>query len=298
MTLYIPLPGNTAMASELARLTGGELGTLAVRRFPDEETYVRIETDVRGKHVDLVCTLARPDPQLTGLLFAAATARELGAESVGLIAPYLAYMRQDRRFSEGESVSARHFARMLSSVFDRLVTVDPHLHRIHDLGEIFPIATRVVHAAPALADWIWQNVENPLVIGPDSESEQWVSDVASRAGAPYLVLSKTRHGDRDVEIAAPGLADWAGRQPVLIDDIVSSGRTMIEAARHFHSAGFPKPVCVVVHAIFADQSYATLQTVASRIVSTNSVRHPSAEISIAPLLVETGKANTGAFGSH
>ena len=73
MTLYIPLPGNAAMASELAQLTGGELGALVVRRFPDEETYVRIETEVRGKHVDLVCTLARPDPQLTGLLFAAAT---------------------------------------------------------------------------------------------------------------------------------------------------------------------------------------------------------------------------------
>jgi len=298
MTLYIPLPGNAAMASELAQLTGGELGALVVRRFPDEETYVRIETEVRGKHVDLVCTLARPDPQLTGLLFAAATARELGAESVGLIAPYLAYMRQDRRFSERESVSARHFARMLSSVFDRLVTVDPHLHRIHDLGEIFPITTRVVHAAPALADWIRQNVDNPLIIGPDSESEQWVSDVASRAVAPYLVLSKTRHGDRDVEISAPGLTDWAGRQPVLIDDIVSSGRTMIEAARHFQTAGIPKPVCVVVHAIFADQSYATLQTVTARIVSTNSVRHPSATISITPLLVQAGRDSADIFGTH
>ncbi len=289
MTLYIPLPGNIAMATELARLTGGEVGVLSVRRFPDEETYVRIESEVKEKHVDLVCTLARPDPQLTGLLFAAETARDLGAASVGLVAPYLAYMRQDRRFSKGESVSARHFARILSSFFERLVTVDPHLHRIHDLSEVFPISTRVVHAAPALADWIQRNVEKPLIVGPDSESEQWVSDVASRAGAPYLVLSKTRHGDRDVEIATPGLTDCVGRQPVLIDDIVSSGRTMIEAARHFQSTGFPKPVCVVVHAIFADRSYTTLETVASQVVSTDCVVHPSNQISLAPFLASASE---------
>ena len=244
MTLYIPLPGNIAMATELARLTGGEVGVLSVRRFPDEETYVRIESEVKEKHVDLVCTLARPDP---------------------------------------------HFARILSSFFERLVTVDPHLHRIHDLSEVFPISTRVVHAAPALADWIQRNVEKPLIVGPDSESEQWVSDVASRAGAPYLVLSKTRHGDRDVEIATPGLTDCVGRQPVLIDDIVSSGRTMIEAARHFQSTGFPKPVCVVVHAIFADRSYTTLETVASQVVSTDCVVHPSNQISLAPFLASASE---------
>lgn len=285
MTVYIPMPGNEAMAAELVALTDGELGSLEMRRFPDEETYVRITSDVKGKAVELVCTLARPDPQLPGLLFAANTARELGATSVGLIAPYLAYMRQDKRFSDGESVSSRHFARLLSGAFDRVVTVDPHLHRIHDLSEVFSINTKVVHAAPALADWIKAHVATPLIIGPDSESEQWVSVVAKRAGAPHLVLSKVRHGDRNVEVAAPGLENWIGYQPVLVDDIASSGRTMIEAAKHFETAGFPKPVCIVVHALFAEQSYEKLKSVSSRVVSTTSVPHPSSEISIASLIV-------------
>ena len=285
MTIYIPLPGNEAMASELASLTSSELGALELRRFPDEETYVRIASDVSGKAVELVCTLARPDPKLPGLLFAAYTARELGASSVGLIAPYLAYMRQDKRFSDGESVSSRHFARLLSGAFDRIVTVDPHLHRIHDLDEVFSINTKVVHAAPALADWIKAHVDKPLIIGPDSESEQWVSDVAERAGAPHLVLSKVRHGDRDVEVTAPGLENWAGHQPVLVDDIASSGRTMIEAAQHFETAGFPKPVCVVVHPLFADDAYTALRSMSSRVVSTNAISHPSADILITHLLV-------------
>ena len=150
---------------------------------------------------------------------------------------------------------------------------------------MFSINTKVVHAAPALADWIKAHVDKPLIIGPDSESEQWVSDVAERAGAPHLVLSKVRHGDRDVEVTAPGLENWTGHQPVLVDDIASSGRTMIEAAQHFETAGFPKPVCVVVHPLFADDAYTALQSVSSRVVSTNAISHSSSDISITHLLV-------------
>ena len=194
-------------------------------------------------------------------------------------------MRQDKRFSDGESVSSRHFARLLAGAFDRVVTVDPHLHRIHDLGQVFSINTKVVHAAPALADWIKAHVEKPLIVGPDTESEQWVADVAQRAGAPHLVLDKVRLGDRDVEVIAPGLEKWKGLQPVLVDDIASSGRTMIEAARHFEKAGFAKPICVVVHPLFAEDAYETLKTISSRIVSTNTIPHVSVGISITSLLV-------------
>ena len=165
------------------------------------------------------------------LLFAAATARELGASRVGLVAPYLAYMRQDRRFKPGEAVTSRQVARLLSDAFDWLVTVDPHLHRYSSLADIYSIPTHVVHAAPLIAEWIKANVTNPLIIGPDSESEQWVAAVASDVGAPYSVLEKVRHGDRDVEIRLKDLEQWKGRTPVLVDDIISTGRTMIEAVR-------------------------------------------------------------------
>ncbi len=140
--------------------------------------------DLTGRRVALVCTLDRPDPKLLPLLFAARTASELGDASVGLVAPYLAYMRQDRRFHTGEAVSARLFASILSPQFDWLVTVDPHLHRIHSLAAIYEMATRVLHAAPAIARWIAREVENPVLIGPDGESVQWVSEVARTTGAP------------------------------------------------------------------------------------------------------------------
>lgn len=284
MRVLLPMPGNEAMAAGLAARSSAELGRLETRRFPDQESYVRIASDVRGKVVDIVCSLARPDDQFLSLVFAARTAREMGATAVNLVAPYLAYMRQDKRFQEGEAISSIHFAVLLSQMFDNLVTVDPHLHRRSDLGEIFSIPTRVEHAATLLAEWIKINVERPLVIGPDSESEQWVSAVAQHAGAPHIVLTKQRSGDRQVEIAVPNLEQWKGRRPVLIDDIVSSGRTMIEAARQLKARGLAKPYCLAVHALFAEESYVQLQEITERVVSTDTVPHPSNAVSVVELL--------------
>src|SRR3546814_20083801 len=161
---------------------------------------------------------------------------------------------------------SKSFARLVSATFDRLVTVDPHLHRYPALSTLYTIPDITLHAAPALADWIAAHVEAPLLIGPDEESEQWVSAIAARVGAPFTVLRKVRHGDRSVDVEVPDLGAWRGRQPVLADDIASSGRTLIEAARKVALQGFAKPVCAVIHGIFAEDSYERLATLSSRIV--------------------------------
>jgi ribose-phosphate pyrophosphokinase len=279
------MPGNERMAQTLAARASGDLGAVETRRFPDGEAYVRLLSEVKGRDVEIVCTLARPDDQFLRLIFAAETARELGAASVNLVAPYLAYMRQDKRFKDGEAISSIHFARLISASFDNLVTIDPHLHRRRDLSEIFTIPSRVEHAAPLLADWIRTHVENPLVIGPDVESEQWVAAVAERAGgAPYAVSSKTRLGDRSVRVDVPELSAWRDRRPVLLDDIVSSGRTMIETTRTLIARGMHKPVCLAVHALFAEASYAELSGLAEQVVSTDTIAHASNAISVADLI--------------
>ena len=284
--LILALPGSEQQAKALAEQLGARLGTLETRRFPDGESYVRVASDVAGKRVVLVCSLANPDPQFLRLVFTARAARELGSASVVLVATYLAYMRQDKRFHDGEAVTSRHFAQLISAEFDGLVTVDPHLHRHRSLDEIYTIPAVALRSAPLLADWIAANVDRPLIIGPDVESEQWVSEVAARAKAPYLVLSKTRHGDRDVEIPVPELGEWAGRQPVLIDDIVSSGRTMIETAQGLIDRGAKPPVCLAVHALFAEDAYERLTALAARVVSTDAVSHDSNVIELAALLAE------------
>lgn len=284
--LVIPLPGNEALASRIASGLGEELGHLETRSFPDGETYLRVQVDPRGRDLVVVCTLDRPDPKFLPLLFAAATARDLGATRIGLVAPYLSYMRQDRRFHDGEAVTSTYFARLLSSSFDWLITVDPHLHRYGSLAEIYSIPSRAVHSAPLIADWISHNERSPFIIGPDIESEQWVAEVAARAGAPYRVLRKQRRGDREVEITIPDLHDFRERRPVLVDDIVSSGRTMIETARQLRTQGMQAPVCIAVHALFSAEASRALLEFADRVVSTNSVPHETNGIDLSSLLVE------------
>lgn len=292
MSLILPMPGNEAFAADLIAHLGAELGAIEARQFPDGEHYVRIRSDVAGRDVQIVCTLARSDAAFLPLIFAADAARELGAKSVSLIAPYLGYMRQDKRFHPGEAISVRSFARVLSSTFDRLITVDPHLHRLASLEEAYSIPATAVHAAPLLGSWIRASVPEPFVIGPDAESEQWAAEVGRAADAPHVVLTKERFGDRDVRITFPDLQRYRGRRPVLIDDIASSGRTLITAAEHLRGEGFSPPDCAIVHAIFGGDAYDAVSTVAGRIVSTDSVPHPSNRLALAPLIATAMRSHS------
>jgi ribose-phosphate pyrophosphokinase len=283
--LIFSLPGNETLAASLARGLDAEPGAVEIRRFPDGESYVRILSQVSGRECLLVVTLDRPDEKVLPLLFLASTARELGAVRLTLIAPYLAYMRQDRRFQPGESVTSACFSRFLSGWIDRLVTVDPHLHRRSSLEEIYTVPCTTLHAAPLISRWIREEVEAPLIVGPDVESEQWVSEVASEAGSPWVVLKKERLGDRDVRISVPDLDRWLDRTPVLVDDIISTARTMIETVGHLVRAGLKAPVCVGVHAILAGSAYADLRAAgAGRIVTCNTIPHESNGIDVCPLL--------------
>ena len=280
--VVIAMPGNEPLADELAARLSLKRVAATVRRFPDGESHVRVEASVEGRDALIACTLDRPDDKLVPLLLLAAAIRETDARSVGLVAPYLAYMRQDRRFQPGETTSARHVAAWISRHVDWLVTVDPHLHRISDLSQVYSVPTRVVHAADSVAAWVRAEVRKPLLIGPDEESAQWVGDVARRAEAPFVVLTKTRRGDRDVEVSLPDVERWHSHMPVLVDDIVSTARTMIETVGHLRRAGLAAPVCVAVHAVFAQTAFEELRAAgAGDIVSCDTIRHPSNRISLA-----------------
>jgi ribose-phosphate pyrophosphokinase len=285
--VILALPENEQFATGLAAKLQAEVGRMTVRRFPDGESYVRIESPVDGRNVALACGLHDPDSKIPALLFAASTARELGAARVGLVAPYLGYMRQDKRFNEGESITSVHFAKLISHYVDWLVTVDPHLHRRKSLDDIYSVPSIVVHAAPLLAQWISANVDSPILIGPDSESEQWVSEVARGANAPWLVLEKVRRGDRDVSVSIPDITALRGRTPVLVDDIISTARTMMAAVRHLTGQGLAAPVCIGVHAIFSGDAHAELLSAgAARIVTTNTIPNSSNAIDLTPAIAD------------
>ena len=285
--LLFELSAAPGLAARLCELVGAQVGELDRRQFPDGESYVRLATPVEGRNVILLCTLDHPDPKLAPLLFAAAAGREQGALNVGLVAPYLAYMRQDRGFHPGEAVTSKEFARVLSEQFDWLVTIDPHLHRYPGLDAIYSIPAVAATAMGAIADWVSKNVDQPIIIGPDEESRQWVDRIASLAGAPMSVLRKQRSGDYSVNIDGQSLEHIGRGTPVLVDDIASSARTLIEAVHLIAQHGTEPPVCAVVHAILAGDSYQQLlNSGVARVVSTNAVSHESNAIDISTPLAE------------
>jgi len=223
-------------------------------------------------------------PKLLPLYFLSKTIKDLGANSIWLVAPYLAYMRQDKVFQKGEGITAQYFASLLSQFTDNLITVDPHLHRISNLNEIYSIKTKVVRAANHISEWILENIKTPILIGPDSESEQWVSQVAKNANAPFIILNKIRRGDTDVEVSIPNVTSYLHHTPVLVDDIISTARTMIETVGHLKKAGMKPPICIGVHAIFANQAYQNLlNSGIEKVVTCNTIPHESNAIDLSDL---------------
>ena len=288
--VIIALPGNETLARGLAQATNAEVALAEFRRFPDGESYVRIDTPMGGRTVLVVCTLDRPDNKFLTLMFTATTARELGATKIGLVAPYLGYLRQDKRFKPGEALTSALFARLLSGAFDWLVTIDPHLHRLPALDSVYSVPCRVLHAAPLVAQWIARNVPRPLLIGPDEESEQWVSKIAAACAAPFIVLEKRRLGDQAVELSVPVLDHWRSHTPVLVDDIISSARTMIEAASRMRSLS-ERIVCIGVHGVFGASAYEALKAAGAQVVTTNTIPHETNAIDVTSLLAEAIRGN-------
>jgi ribose-phosphate pyrophosphokinase len=191
-------------------------------------------------------------------------------------------MRQDKRFNPGECVTSEHFANLLSGFMDELITVDPHLHRINSLESIYSIPAKNIHSASHISQWIKENIQNPVLIGPDMESKQWVSEVAKDAGAPYTVLIKSRLGDKDVKVSVPHLQKYLKTHtPVIVDDIISTAATMIKTIQHLKEEGAKPAVCIGIHAVFSGNSYQELlNTGVESIVTCNTIPHSTNKINL------------------
>lgn len=279
---------NSCIANKIHQALGYELGNLSIHQFPDEEILVRIDSDVKEREIIFVASIDRPNAKLFSLIAAAETVKALGAKNIKLIAPYLPYMRQDKSFHSGEGITSTYFAKLISGYFDELITIDPHLHRWKSLNDIYTISTKVLHATDPIAQWIKQNVVNPLIIGPDMESEQWVSEIAKNINASFFILEKTRKEDRDVEISFPSMELYQHHTPVLVDDIISTAVTMIQTVKHLKSLNMKSPLCIGVHAIFAGNAYDDLINAGTeKIITCNTIFHHSNKIDISELIIST-----------
>lgn len=282
-------PEDKVMASNLSSKSNIEMGIAETRYFPDEKIYIRITSEVKDKIIFLFCSLDHPNNKILSLLFMAKTLKELGATKICLISPYLPYMRQDKSFKSGEAITAIIFSKFISTFIDQLITIDPHLHRIKNLSEIFNILTSNLHLIHEISEWIRNNISAPHLIGPDEESSQWVREIANALKAPFSIIKKIRHGDRDVTISVPDINDTS-KTPVLIDDIISTGTSMMAVIHDLISRGFKHPTCIGVHALFDENTYRKfLNSGAQKIITSHSIANFSNEIDITDVIAEVLK---------
>jgi ribose-phosphate pyrophosphokinase len=253
-------------------------------RFPDGENKLTLPPGL-PEHVIFCRSLDHPNEKLLELLLAAKTARELGAKVLTLVAPYLCYMRQDKAFQPGEVVSQRIVGSFLADLFDNVITVDPHLHRIQYLEQAVPATHALTLTATSLmAEFLTERLQDPILLAPDSEAEQWVAAVAQPNQCLYGVCNKVRSGDREVEVTLPDIS-LQGRAIVLVDDVASSGQTLAVATKKCLLKDASCVDVLVTHALFGSDVKQRLKQAGVRnIWSTDSVTHESNVIPLKKLL--------------
>jgi ribose-phosphate pyrophosphokinase len=283
-TLVLGFPEYGEQARRLAEAAGLGYAQAEIHRFPDQESLVTLPASLPPRVV-FCRSLDRPNDKLVELALAARTARDLGAEHLTLVAPYLCYMRQDKAFRAGEAVSQRIVGGLLADWFDALVTVDPHLHRVGSLEEAVPVRQcSCLSAASAIADFLASLAGEPVLVGPDAESRQWVQAVAQMLGLEYRVGVKERLGDRSVRVRFSGMR-CRGRHLILVDDVASTGHTL-EAAALALGAERPLSLSVLVtHALFLEGAIDRLRAAGvQQVWSSDSIPHATNEVRLASLL--------------
>lgn len=284
MLLYFEDQRSAAL--NLASVAGLPAALIDCHRFPDGEIRLRLPTRL-PRQVVLYRSLHHPNEKLVELLLGAQTARAQGAAHLTLVTPYLAYMRQDMEFHPGEAVSQGIVGRFLAGLFDAVVTVDPHLHRIATLQEAMPMPQAIVlSGADILSDLIVQRRNRPVLVGPDAESQQWVARAAVRHGLDHVVCAKVRSGDHAVEVTL-GAGLITGRAVVILDDVASTGQTVAAAARLLACAGAASIDAAVTHALFDDEALQTMRAAGvNEVWSTDCVAHPTNAARMATVIAQ------------
>lgn len=293
--IVVGCPASVSLAQRIAKKLKCKYTTLEHRHYPDGEIYIRFMKKVKGETVVLVQTLALsdnsgPNHKIMELLIAAHTARDLGAKKIVLVMPYLAYMRQDIRFNPGESISSRAVGEVLSLYADAVITIDPHLHRYKSLREVYHADPCVLGAAGLISEYIKGRFKNPFIVGPDKESYQWASKVAEPLGCGHTVLLKKRYSDRHVEVFFQEEVDVRGKDIIIVDDIISTGHTIVEAVKGVRKLGAKKIHVIGVHGIFAEGALSKIRKAGAKsVVTTNTVPGRTAEIDVSGLIAASLK---------
>ena len=264
--------------------------TLIVDKFPDDELHIMFDSELQNKNIVLTQSFYKNISDcIIEVIFTAKTAHDLGAKKVILIAPYFPYLRQDKRFHKGEAVSQRVIAGLIDKYFDAVYIMDPHLHRKNKLENIFKIKSKRLTANSLIADYIKKRIKNAVIIGPDEESYKWARSVAEIMGVESRILKKKRYSSYHVKVKLNKKIDLKKKNAVIVDDIISTGHTILETAKILKKLGAKKIYCICVHGVFVSGALDKLKKAKINVVSTNTIPNKVAKIDVSAVVASSLK---------
>src|SRR3989338_1255660 len=284
--IIIALSHGLHLANGIAKKLKKPYSALEVTHFPDSEIKLRFKADVKGKEVALVQSFyGNVNGCVIETLFAAETAKDLGAKKIILVAPYFPYLRQDKRFNPGECISLQTIAKNINEDFDEVLIIDPHLHREKTLKHIFRIKSRRLTANPLIEGYIENKIKNPVIIGPDWESYKWAQRVAEKIGCDFAIMEKKRYSARKVAVKLNKKIDIKSKNLIFIDDMISTGHTLLEAIKGMKKIGAKKVTCFAVHGILVENALEKLRKAGADVITSNTIPNKAARIDVSGLIV-------------
>ncbi len=278
------VPGVTSqvLAAALADATGRDMAAVDRTRFPDGELLVEIES-TPGDAAIVVASTTSSEAHMDLLLLQDAL-REAGVSDLTTVVPYLGYARQDTAFEAGQPVSVRPVARAIGAGTDRVITVNPHEDEVI---EHFEVPATAVDAIGRLVDALPSDLTDPLFLAPDGAARGLAATLRESYGRGTSDhLEKTRHSERRVEVA-PTDADGADRDVVLVDDIISTGSTMVEAVRSLRDRTPERILATCVHPLLVEDAYGRLSRAGvDGVYGTDTIEHPVSAVSVAPTIAD------------
>ncbi|WP_029551033.1 ribose-phosphate diphosphokinase [Thermococcus zilligii] len=260
--------------------SGAEVEDIEISRFPDGEKYVRVP--LSGREATVVQSTYRPQNEnLIEALLIGDALRERGFERLKLVVPYLAYSRQDRITKEGEPISVRAVMRTLGLYYDELYVVDIHNPKTLDF---FPGKAFNVSPAKSMADYFGEKLGEGVVLSPDEGALSRARGVAEELGVEYGHFEKRRISPTQVEMR-PVEIDVRGKNVLIVDDIISTGGTMIMAAEILRKLGAKKIFVGVTHGVFAEGAVEKVSNAVDELAVTNTIPTPVSKISVVPEII-------------
>jgi len=272
------------LASRVSEVLGFSRGDVEMKTFPDGEIYVRILSDVCGKEALVVHSVLDNNDLIESLLLLDAL-RDSGAKRIHAVFPYLAYMRQDKKFIKGEALSAKTILSLLDEKADRLTLINVHFLNGGGAHVFHGIKLINLDALPLIAKYYAEKLDNPLFVAPDMGARNAVSRAAEKTGCEFDYLQKTRLNGEEVEIKPKGL-DVEGMDVVILDDMISTGGTMIKASEALRQQGAKTINLGCVHGVFS-RGTEIFNKVCDSLVCTDTIARNESLISVTELISES-----------